>query len=334
MVSKQVKATQNTNQLVNEYNALSLYNDNVTEIPKLLDPFFQTTGLASLVGESDGGKSTFLRQFALSIVLGLDKFIGHKLNAKHKKAIYVSTEDDSTSIRYSIRKQIDSLKKVHKITNLNPLSNLTFIFDTDKLLENLTQKLEKTPVDLIIIDAFSDVFNQELNANTQVRGFLNSFDQLAKKNECLILFLHHLTKSSSTKPPSKHNVIGSQGFEAKMRVVIELKPSKSNNEIVQLIVLKGNFLEPKYKNEREILNFNYDKGLTFKNTGRTFSPNQADSSKNISKSIPLSKNKDVIKRIKELKKEGLDFRSLASQMTSEGINISSSTANDIYNKNI
>ncbi|HEY9170301.1 MAG TPA: hypothetical protein VIN72_12485 [Lutibacter sp.] len=50
------------------YNALELYKLKILSVPKLLNPFLQQVGLASLVGTSDSGKSTFLRQLAICIV--------------------------------------------------------------------------------------------------------------------------------------------------------------------------------------------------------------------------------------------------------------------------
>ena len=284
------------------YNALELYNFKTIKVPKLLDPFLQRVGLASLVGTSDSGKSTFLRQLGLSIVLDLKEFIGFPLDSKHKKVIYVSTEDDSISVSYSLRKQISLLEKENKFEDLNNLKNLDFIFDTDNLLKNLSKKLEENPVDLIIIDAFTDVFSKEINANTQVRHFLNDYDKLAKKHECLILFLHHTGKRSTQIAPTKDSIIGSQGFEAKMRVVLELRPNFSNDLQKDLWVLKSNFLEAKYKRNSYTLEFSKD--LTFSNTG-------IRGSRQV---MAKSNNTLLVKKIMELKKQGLSSRKIEEQL--------------------
>lgn len=55
-------------------NAFDLFNKNVETIPTLLNPLLQKVGLASLVGTSDSGKSTFLRQLSLTIALELKPF--------------------------------------------------------------------------------------------------------------------------------------------------------------------------------------------------------------------------------------------------------------------
>ena len=49
--------------------------------------------LCALVGESDTGKSSLLRQLALSLVYGDSDFLGFKLKESCRNVIYVSTED-------------------------------------------------------------------------------------------------------------------------------------------------------------------------------------------------------------------------------------------------
>lgn len=249
------------------FSALELYNAKVENVPKLLDPFYQKVGLAALVGTSDTGKSTFLRHLSLSIVLGLDSFLGFKLNSKYNRVLYISTEDDSNSISYTIRKQIDGIKLINENVTENllneKLQNLTFICNSENIINILKNKLSKENYDLVVIDAFTDVFSKEINANTQVRHFLNQYDNLAKKYQCLFIFLHHIGKGKDSKKPSKDSIIGSQAFEAKMRAVLELKPHGNNENVKDLWVLKSNFLDATYKKNSYILNFN---NLLFENT--------------------------------------------------------------------
>lgn len=304
-----------------EYSAYELYNYNTIEIPKLLSPFLQTVGLASLVGTSDSGKSTFLRQLSISIVLNLDNFLGYKINNKHKRVIYVSTEDDSNSVSYSLRKQIDYIKENDEQINLELLKNLEFIFETDNLHKNLEKKLKKDPVDLIIIDAFSDIFTGEINANTKVRQFLNIYDRMAKQNNCLIIFLHHIGKRTTNFNPSKDSIIGSQAFEAKMRVVLELRPNPKNEEEKYLWVLKSNFLEAKYKNKSYILKFT--KQLTFENS-------DIRGSKNINSK---SSDQEIIKKVLELSANGNSSRKIEEALKNTPHQISKSSAALIIKEN-
>jgi len=320
--------TPSSNNEENEFNGFQLYSAGAVEIPKLLSPFFQKTGLASVVGESDSGKSTFLRQLAISIALNLDEFLGFKLNGRTNKVIYVSTEDDPDSIRYTLKQQVDSILLENENIDVKSLENIKFIFDTHDLLGNLTRKLEQEPVDLIIIDAFADVFDKELNANTQVRAFLNSYDQIAKTHNCLIVFLHHITKAGSQKSPSKNNIIGSQGFEAKMRVVLEIRPMKSKLNTVKLMVLKANFLKSKYK--KLVFSLEMSEKLVFKKVG-VYDRNveNGNESKPVKKSVPKSKDPIILAHIKQLKEDGLTDRAIETKLKEKGIDISKSTINTI-----
>ena len=301
------------------YNAFELFHSNIEIFPKLLDPFLQTVGLASLVGTSDCGKSTFLRQLSLSIVLDLKDFLGFNLNSKNKKVLYVSTEDDPLSVGFSLKKQISHLQNKYKLTNLEGLKNLNVLFDSSNLLIKLTEELEKSKFDLIIIDAFTDVFTGEINANTQVRKFLSAFDKLAKKHQCLILFLHHIGKGKSMNAPSKDSIIGSQGFEAKMRVVLELKPDFKNNN-VDLWVLKSNFLDSKFKNQSHTLKLNSD--LIFENLG-------LKKVKIFEKKIENNKLTD---KVIQLHKQGLSLRKIEEQLKNTEFKVSKSVAGQIIKK--
>ena len=287
--------------LGNDYtfsSALELYNETIEEIPKLLDPFFQKVGLASLVGTSDSGKSTFLRQLSLSIALNLENFLGFPLYSNTNQVIYVSTEDDKNAVSFSIKKQIDFLQKEDATIDLDLLTNLEFMFETDNLLKKLTNRLKRGPVDLIIIDAFTDVFTKELNANTQVRQFLNDFDKLAKKNNCLILFLHHIGKNTMRATPSKDSIIGSQAFEAKMRVVVELRPNQHKQNQKDLWVLKANFLDSSHKTKSYTLEVN--DSMVFSSTGERSTKGQSFK----------SNNPQMMDKVLELHAQGLSLRKI------------------------
>lgn len=111
-----------------------LLNQNINEIPTLLEPLLPKSGLVCLAGSSDTGKSAFLRQLSMSVSAGLKAFLGMKLNVEHRSAIYVSTEDDETANAYLIARQNADMK-------LSPISlrGLRFLFDS----ENVALELEK-----------------------------------------------------------------------------------------------------------------------------------------------------------------------------------------------
>ena len=224
-----------------------------TKIPVLLDPLLPKVGVAGLVGGSDVGKSTILRQLAVAIVIGQPQYLGFDLNPTHNSAIVASTEDDEASIAYL-------LGRMPQVSTNHPkaFQKLRFVFDTDNLLTKLDRMLEDTPTDLVIIDAFGDLFTGRTSESSQVRLFLNEYLNLAKKHKCLILFLHHTGKYKDELAPSKHHVLGSQAFEAKMRIILELRADNYDSELRHLCILKGNYLPSSFKLESYVLRLNTD----------------------------------------------------------------------------
>src|SRR5690554_4562674 len=85
-------------------NGLELLSDSLEEIPKLVEPIFHRVGLAALIGSSDTGKSSLLRELCVSVVTGR-KFLNWEVKPLHKRAYYVSTEDDKMAISYLLKKQ-------------------------------------------------------------------------------------------------------------------------------------------------------------------------------------------------------------------------------------
>ena len=142
---------------------------------------------------------------------------------------------------------------------------LDFIFETENLIENLDRILEERPADLVVVDAFADLYTGPMNENNRVRSFLNRFSQLAHKYNVLFIFLHHTGKRTEVLNPSKHNAIGSQGFEAKMRIMMELRPDPVEHDLRHLCIVKGNYLPADYKHDSFVLRFS--PGLNFTTTG-------------------------------------------------------------------
>ncbi|MBO7266022.1 MAG: AAA family ATPase [Alistipes sp.] len=243
--------------LVNGYEMLISPTE---ELECLLEPILPRVGVTALVGTSDSGKSTLLRGLAMAVASGAGHYLDFKLNPRHGRAIYVSTEDDVNAVSSLMRKQIAELGTPH-----DAYSTLDFIFDTENLVDTLDKSLEERPADLVVIDAFADLYTGPLNENNRVRSYLNVFSQLAQRHSTLIIFLHHTGKRTEVLSPSKHNAIGSQGFEAKMRVMFELRHDPVNHDLRHLCVVKGNYLPKEFKHESFVLMFT--PGLNFIATG-------------------------------------------------------------------
>lgn len=276
-----------------------LLNLNVEHIPCILGEILPKVGLVCLAGGSDTGKSSFLRDLAIKCVSQSTHFLGFPLMLTHHSVVYVSSEDDQNATAYLLRRQAGK-------DNSHKLRNLRFVFDTYNLLEVLEQMLSSSPADIIIVDCFADSFGSDLKDSQRIRMFLNQFQQLAMKHQCLVLFLHHTAKRTESFEPSKNNLLSGQGFEAKMRLVMELRPDLMNPEYRHLCIVKGNYLGPQYKRESFVLKFD-EETFTFANTGeRTpfelLAKSQDDG------------GKQKYEQAKELKEKGFSYEKIAKMM--------------------
>ena len=237
----------------------------LTEVPFLWGNILPQRGLVCLAGESDCGKSAFLRQFAIAFcATSSERFLGMDLHNNyfyHKKALYISTEDEQLAFGPVMRKQCRELGIEH-----SRLDNLYVVFENDKIIEKIENFLKDTRVGLIVIDCLNDVLPTQATSAVAVRKFLSKLQHIAEENECLIIMTHHTCKHAHNRKPSKYNLIGSPAIEAKCRTVIELRTDPFQRNLKHLCIVKGNYIDDKEKEKSYMLEFTPQ--LTFKNTGR------------------------------------------------------------------
>lgn len=304
------------------FTGTELLEKELIEIPSLLEPILPKVGLAAVTGSSDTGKSSFLRHLAMNIVLGKDDFIGFKLNALHKSVIYVATEDDEDATAVLLKKTFDNLFEYENYYGLR------FLFETENLLRNLDAELTERPADCVIIDTYSDIFTGSMNQSNEVRNFLNDYKELAQRHKCLLLFLHHTGKRTDGLAPSKDNTLGSQGFEAKMRVLIEIRKDYTDPEYRHICIVKGNYLPEEYKNQSFVLVFN---NFLYTKTGRREDFSQLSKPESCSSRRKLIQ--PFIDKAFELKKSGLSQQKIADEITQMGHKVGKSTVGN-WLKNI
>ena len=227
--------------------------------PVLVEPLFPQCGLGAVIGSSDCGKSTLLRQLAACVAGGRD-FLLWKTFPVHKRVLYVSTEDDSGAMS-------ELLKRQNKAWQLSKeeAERVEFLFSCDCIAEKVEACLVAKPVDLVIIDTFGDICKDDISQSNNIRNLLNLFADTARRHGCFILFAHHIRKTGENTAPSKLNALGSQAFEAKMRVLIELRRSKRTKDLLHLCIVKGNYLPNDYK--QQSFDLQTDSDMNFTATG-------------------------------------------------------------------
>ncbi len=248
------------------FTATELIKANIESIPHLIEGLIPQEGLGALVGGSDVGKSTLLRKLAIDIITGRDSFLEFKINAKHKRVLYVVTEDAVKAIAYLMRK--------HTINHVaEELNNLHFLFVSDarEIKKKITDFISINPIDLIIIDCYGDLYTKQMNDTQNIRQWFKPYQRISRANKCFILFLHHTGKGAQYNGADKKNILGGQGFEAKMRVVIELR-SDPGGDITKrhLCIVKGNYVADNNKTESSVLHFDTEH-FDFTDTGERVS---------------------------------------------------------------
>lgn len=291
------------------------------KVPALVDPFIPKVGVIALAGSSDLGKSYFLLQLSDAVIHGVDDFLGFPLNPTHKSVIYLSTEDDE----YSLSPRLHNMAKDKD--DFTAYDNLRIIFDSKQLVNRLDELLTEKPADLVIIDTFSDIFDGDMNQANKVRSFIQKYKEIAIKHKTLIIFNHHCGKKNDFRPPHKDNLLGSQGFESSMRMVIELRRDFTNPRMRHLCIVKGNYLDESYKQSSFKLEFTFEDG--FSNTGH-----RVAHEKLVRSDDKQAENRDNLKqRVLDLKGTGLSYGKIVAKLTEEGLKVSKTTVGKICSEN-
>ena len=232
----------------------------VEEVPMLFADLIPRIGLVAEVGASDTGKSMLYRQMAMSIVKGSD-FLGFKYTGRFQNVIFVSTEDDMQATAFLLRKQNNTMK-----ITIEQANRIRFVYDVDNVIEAIRNALTEEPADAVIIDAYSDVFTgKDSKDATQTRQFLNEYGKIAKDFGCCVAFLHHTGKRTEDLAPSKNNAVGSQSFEAKMRLMFEFRLDRERDDLRHLCIVKGNYIPAEAKKASYVLRM--DENFCFSATG-------------------------------------------------------------------
>lgn len=278
-----------------------LINNSITEVPMLIPPLFQQVGLASIFGSSDVGKSSLARQQCIMVVAS-DKFLDFNVNAKHHRAIYVSLEDDLFAISPLFKKQAKALG-----LEASQLKGLEFIFFSDNIISELDQRLTANPADLVVIDPYSQVCSKDMYKANEVRDVLAEYQNLAIKHRCLIIFIHHTRKTGESLNPSKNNALGSQAFEAYLRLLLEVKSNINNPDKKHVCVVKGNYVPSKFK--RDSFDFEFTKDLIYKSLGTRTPFDRLDVHES-----KISDLKQEYEKIIEMRNNGMSLRNIGEEL--------------------
>lgn len=280
-------------------------NKDYDSIEFLVDKLIPQGTLCALVGESDTGKSSLLRQLGLSLVYGDSDFLGFKLKESCRNVIYVSTEDGEMATSVWLNKHFGEDKAED-----DRLAKLKYVYNTEGIISNLKEVVKTNCVDLIIIDSYADLFTGSMNNSNEVRSYLNMYNNLANQFGITVIFLHHTKKASAGMAPNKNSILGSQGFEAKMRSVLMLTKDDSDESLRHLCVIKNNYLPESSKSMSYVLRFN--EYLSFENTGERVRLNELAT-------------EEWIEDAKVMQENGLPLKEISDRLSKKEFTVSKST---------
>jgi len=109
--------------------------------------------------------------------------------------------------------------------------------------------------------------------------------------------------------PNKNSILGSQGFEAKMRSVLMLTQDDSEESLRHLCIVKNNYLPESEKSMSYVLRFN--EYLAFDITSDRVKLNE----------LALE---DWIEDAKKMKEDGMSYREISDKLLKKGFTVSKS----------
>jgi len=248
--------------------------DELMEMPDddrsfLVYPIIPRGKISMLAGKSDVGKSMFYIQLCTAIILGRSKFLDMTMEPKYKRALIITTEDDRYDIRFRLSRQLAGMK-LNKAQSVN----LKVVDDTTEIVPVLEVELSLKRYDLVVIDAFGDVFEGNINATNDVRRFLTSISMVLNRYQCAALIIHHEGKASTKKGPQKDKILGSSGIEQRCRsvAILSAEPKIPGRRTLQ--VVKGNHISDeekakvhRYKFDSETFTYSVDPNAVAEDEG-------------------------------------------------------------------
>ena len=256
----------------------------------LINDLLPSSGVALLIGEDGIGKTQLGRELCLRIGFNVPNFAGQTLNIRYGSGIYLATEDSTELFAKAGSKQVYGMGAQEKITSEFP--SIDFVEGTNydnykQLTTELEELLKIKKRDIVVIDAFSDLFtliDGEVNSSKDARKLISPLQALANKYDTLFLILHHAGKSSVRAKREKGQVLiekndcqGASAITQKPRTVLALSNDPVEG-VNYLHCVKANGLTKKFKETAIKLKLNEETLLhdfiEFKQVYETESSNQ------------------------------------------------------------
>ena len=202
------------------------------EVKWLWYPYIPYGKLTLLQGDPGDGKSTFMINIAASLTCGGILPDGESLESAGN-VIYQGAEDN---VGDTIKPRLEAAGA--------DCSRVAFIDDTDKGVTFIDDRLEKAietfHARLLVLDPFQAFMpsNADMQNASHIRSIMRKLGQVAEKNECAIVMIGHMTKSTGGK--RLYRGLGSIDIAAICRSVLMISRDEQNPEIRYMYQVKSN----------------------------------------------------------------------------------------------
>ena len=202
------------------------------EVKWLWYPYIPYGKLTILQGDPGDGKSTFMINIAASLTRGSRLPDGKKLR-QAGNVIYQGAEDNVG----------DTIRPRLEVAGAD-CSRVAFIDDTDKALTFTDDRLEKAiesfDAKLLVLDPFQAFMpsNADMQNASHIRSIMRKLGKVAEKNECAVVMIGHMTKSTGGK--RLYRGLGSIDITAICRSVLMISRDEQNPEIRYMYQVKAN----------------------------------------------------------------------------------------------
>lgn len=182
-------------------------------VEPVVEGLFNRSELALISATAKTGKTWFALHLAMSVTKGMP-FLG-RFPTKKGRVLYIQTEVGPSSFRERISRIETVYGPISEPREEYPIISTERIkLDTPLGLENLAHSVTEIQPSLVILDSLYTLHNKDESLAKDMAPLLTEVREIAKKNNCVILIVHHQGKRSDggTSGQAGHAARGSSAF--------------------------------------------------------------------------------------------------------------------------
>jgi RecA-family ATPase len=184
----------------------------------LVQNLLHTAGSSLWAGKQKVGKTTLLRQLSLCVARG-DRFLGR--DTRQGTVFYLALEEDRDEIKEHFRDMGCPDGEMNLNFHIGAVGGNQF--------QALKQLIEQHKPALVIIDTLGKFTKiKDLNNYSMVNESIEPITELARINDCHVLFVHHMNKSSYR---GQDSVLGSVSLLAGVDTIVMVTEDCSDRYI-------------------------------------------------------------------------------------------------------